>query len=278
MKVVFDTYKNGSEEIMYGKVINGSEHEKCSEIGIKNSNRLFYSKKENRRKTCEKLIFEYCMLSDRFLKLYSLGNRLEVLKCFQNLDLMDTMRRDMIFALADIFCQHISYMDACLLIEAEKGDEYADTDSEDDKIPHSEAYRITRAVGKTAVEYFENCEDAHIKKGGLPRFNSSVITRLIKENSVENQLLWTCADITSAHVKMIEDVLANRPDKKMIGDIQRKLVMAIAGEYGVAITEDEINKMVSLDGILLNANEMNNDIARTAIIGKETINFCISMA
>ena len=274
MRVVFDTYRNETKEIMYGKVINDSEHDNRSDTGIMEPNRMFYCKKESRKKTCEKLIFEYCIMSDRFLELYSLDSRLDVLRYFQNLDLMDTMRRDMIFALADVFCQHISYMDACLLIEAEKNDEYADVDSEDDKIPHSEAYRATRAIGRIAVEYFENCESTQIKKGGFPQFNTSVITRWNKEDRVENLLRWACADITSVHLGMVDDVLANCPDEKMIADIQRKMVMAIAGEYGIEITEDEINKIVSLDGIILTENEMNNDITKTAIIGKEAINFC----
>lgn len=277
MQIVFDTYKKDSKEYVYSKVLE-NEDKKATVQNATAIDRMLECKKEKRRKASEKLIFEYCLLSDRFLRLYSLDNRFDIMRCLKNYDLLNTLRRDLIFALSDLYCQHISYQDACTLIEAEETDEYDDGEPDAGKIPHSEEYRETWKIGKSAVSYLEMLEKIQMRNGGFPQFNSGVNPGWSKGDDTESMLARECQDITSSHIRMVKNILAmessDNPSKSMIGDIQRKLVMAIASECGIAISDEEIERILSLDGIILSESEMKDSLVKTAIIGKEAINYC----
>ena len=117
MQIIFDTYHIDTKDFAYCKVIDDDLSEDMNKPVLTTStNKIWELKKERRRAACEKIIFEYCILSDKCSDLYkNFGLEMRLL---HNIDLLNMLRRDMLFVLADVFCQTISYQDACILIDS----------------------------------------------------------------------------------------------------------------------------------------------------------------
>jgi hypothetical protein len=279
MQIIFDTYRVDAKDFTYCKVIDDDHSEDMNEpMPSAATNKMWEYKKAKRRAACEKLIFEYCIMSDKCLNLYGLDSYLDIMRWFQNTDLLNTLLRDMIFAMADVFCQHITYQDACMLIEMNDYDSYEPKPERENRIPHSERYCHTERIGLSAMKYFEMREA--MQNPSNPCFDTTVLARWNKYDEIEKRFISECNEITGSHLQMIEDILNNGStedcDVEMIKDIRRKLVMAIAAEYNVIMPNDVIEKLISLDGIMLSESEKaeNKVLIESAIIGKEAMNWC----